>query len=232
MSSLPKPIPPTEDDDLLYPSEDGVPMGETDWHMWALMWLREALEDYFADRDDVKVASDMFLYYREGDPSACKAPDIMVAMGVANHWRRTFKTWVEKAVPNVIVEIASEKTYAEDLREKRDLYERLGVKEYFVFDPEARCLKPPLQGFRRKGKRYEPLAPAADGTLLSQELGLLLRREGPMVRLRDARTGEPILTRAEAKEQAERRAEQEKRRGDALEAELARLKAKRPRKKS
>jgi len=214
-------------------------VGETDWHIWALILLREALEDFFAPRPDVYIASDLFLYYREGDPGACKAPDVMVVTGVAKRWRRTFKTWVENAVPCVVVEITSEKTWQEDLGEKRDLYERLGVREYFVFDPEARYLEPPLQGFRRKGKRYVALAPAADGSLPSRELGLRLRAERSMVRLWVARTGELILTRTESKEQerAEKererqRAEQEKQRADALEAELARLKAaKRLRKK-
>lgn len=224
MSSLAKPVPPTDDDDLLYPSSDGKPVGETEWHIWALMRLHEALEDHFADRADVKVVSDMFLYYAEGNPKASKAPDTMVIKGVGKHFRRTFKTWVEKAVPCVIVEITSRKTLREDLEEKCDLYERLEVKEYFVFDPQARCLRPPLQGFRLRGKRYQRLAAAADGSLASKQLGLRLQAEGSMIRFRDAQTGKPILTRAEAKEQAERRAA-------ALEAELARLKAKRPGKK-
>ena len=209
MSSLVRPLFPT-DDDRLYPSSDGAPVGETDWHIWALILLREALEDFFAAQDDVYIASDLFWYYRKGDPGACKAPDVMVVPGVAKRWRRTFQTWVEKAVPSVIVEITSENTWPEDLGEKRALYEQLGVREYFVFDPEALFLEPPLQGFRRKGKRDVALAPSADGSLPSRELGLLLRAEGPMVRLRDARTGELILTRTESKEQAQRRAEQER----------------------
>jgi len=246
-------IPTATDDDLLYPSSDGAPVGETDWHIEALILLREALEDVFADRADVYVASDLFLYYRQGDPSASKAPDVMVVKGVTKHFRRTFRTWVEKAVPCAIVEIASEKTWAEDLGSKRDLYERLGVAEYFVFDPERLYLDPPLQGFRLRGKKYVPLVAAADGSLPSKELGLLLQPENHMVRLRDVRTGEPVLTRLERAQQAERRAEQEraatererlraeqeraatererlraeqeKQRADALEAELARLRA-------
>ena len=113
-------------------------------------------------------------------------------------------------MPRVIVEIASEKTWPEDLGEKRALYAQLGVREYFVFDPEARYLDPPLQGFRRKGKRYEVLTPAADGSLASKELGLRLRAESAMVRLRDARTGQPLLTRQERAEQAQLQLAQER----------------------
>jgi hypothetical protein len=60
MSAIPRPFPAT-DEDLLYPSQDAEPVGESDWHMWALLLLREALEDVFADQPDVKVASDLFL---------------------------------------------------------------------------------------------------------------------------------------------------------------------------
>jgi Uma2 family endonuclease len=228
-------------------------VGETDWHILALLLLREGLEDFFADRPDVKVASDMFLYYRKGDPSANKAPDTMIIKGVGKQLRRSFKTWIERAVPCVIIEITSEKTWQEDLGDKRDVYEQLGVKEYFVLDPEAMYLEPPLQGFRLKGKRYVPLAPAADGSLLSKELELRLRAENYMLRLLDAATGQPVPTRVESWQLAQRqteleraekererlraeveraekereslRAEQEKRRADALEAELTRLRA-------
>ncbi len=235
MSSVPKPLPHIDDADL-YPDSDGQPMGETDWHIWALILLREGLEDFFAAEANVCIASDMFLYYVEGDPSACLAPDTMVIRGVPKHFRRTFKTWVEKAVPNAVIEIVSEKTIREDRGIKLTRYEQMGVGEYFLFDPEAEHLRPPLQGFRLRGKKYRALKPAADGSLTSKELGLRLIREGHMLRLIDERTNLPVLTRQEAKEQAERsaaqrveQAEQErdqaKQHAAELEAELARLRA-------
>jgi len=210
MSSIVK-LSTDPDEDRLYPSEDREPVGETDWHMMALIWLREALEDHFAGREDVKVASDMFLYYVEGDPSACKAPDVMVIPGVNKRLRRTFKTWVEKALPSAIIEIASERTWQEDIGDKCTLYAQLGVPDYFVFDPEGSYLRPPLQGFRRKGQKYVRLAVGAEGSLTSKELGLRLIAEGPMLRLIDPQTGQPIPTRKE--------------RIDALAAEVARLQA-------
>jgi len=57
MSSIIRPLLEADDEDL-YPSSDGEPVGETDWHMWALILMREALEDVFAKQSDVKVASD------------------------------------------------------------------------------------------------------------------------------------------------------------------------------
>jgi hypothetical protein len=106
-----------------------------------------------------------------------------------------------------------------------------------VFDPEALYVKPPLRGFRLRAGKYQPLAPAADGSLTSKQLGLRLLPEGHMLRLIDVRSNEPILTRQERAEraelrvhqerqltkQAQQRANQEQQRADALAAELARL---------
>jgi hypothetical protein len=68
------------------------------------------------------------------------------------------------------------------------------VKEYFLFDPLSEYLKPSLQGFRLSGRSYKAIQPSADGSLLSQELGLKLMREGLMLRLMNATTGEKLLT--------------------------------------
>jgi Uma2 family endonuclease len=245
MSSLPKTLTHT-DETVFYPESDGKPMGETDWHIWALILLREGLVDFFADQADVFIGSDMFLYYVEGDPSKNTAPDSMVVKGVARakEFRRTFKTWAEKAVPSAVFEIASEDTWRYDLGDKLLVYERLKVAEYYVFDPEALYVKPPLRGFRLRGGKYQPLKPAADGSLTSKELGLGLVAKEHLLRLIDARTGQPIPTRQERAELAEQRAneakqladqekqradqekqraDQEKQRADAVEAELTRL---------
>ena len=233
------PVDDEADDELLYPSSDGEPVGETDWHVASFVLLREALEDFFAKRADVYVATDIFLYYVRGDTDACVAPDAMVVKGVAKGFRRVFRTWVEKAIPCVIIEICSEETWRRDLREKRTDYERLGIKEYFIFDPEAKYLKPPLRGFRLRGRKYQELKPNARGELLSKELGLRLVREDYMLRLVDAASGQPVLTHQEAKTraeeragqaeeragQAEERADQAEERAAALEAELAELRA-------
>ena len=51
---------------------------------------------------------------------------------------------------------------------------KLGIKEYFLYDPEALYLDPPLQGFRLVNGRSVPIKPNADGSLTSRELGLRL----------------------------------------------------------
>ena len=64
----------------------------------------------------------------------------MLIKGVGKHERRSFRTWEEKAVPCVIFEITSEEGREVDAVEKPAVYARLGVKEYFLFDPERAYL--------------------------------------------------------------------------------------------
>ena len=45
-----------------YPESDGKPMGETDMHIDALIYLREGLRDYFRDDPQMYVAGTMLLY--------------------------------------------------------------------------------------------------------------------------------------------------------------------------
>ena len=76
---------------LHYPDSDGKPMSETDVHIDARIYLREALRDYFRDDPQVYVAGNMLLYYEEGNPAACVAPDAFVVQGVAKGERRTYR---------------------------------------------------------------------------------------------------------------------------------------------
>ena len=98
--------------DPMYPDSDGKPMGETGFHVRAILHLYGALTLFFQQRGDIYVAADMFWYYQEGNPRANKSPDIMVIKGVGNHERRSFKSWVENALPCVIFEISSASTMA------------------------------------------------------------------------------------------------------------------------
>jgi Uma2 family endonuclease len=225
--------------EVFYPEEDDFKMGETDSHSIARMLLRQALEDFFAAQRTVYIASDLFLYWVEGSPQYKRAPDAMVVKGVSRRRRRIFQTWREGAVPCAVFEIVSMYTYLEDTGPKFRDYATIGVREYFLFDPEGEHLDPALLGYELQGGEYVQLMPAADGSLGSRELGLRMRAEESMLRLIDAATGTPIPTRDEraeqerrAKEQERQRAEQERRakeqerqRADALAKKVERLEA-------
>jgi Uma2 family endonuclease len=183
-----------------YPETDGKPMAETDMHIDTLIYLREALRDYFRDAPQVYIAGNMFLYYEEGNPAACVAPDVFVVQGVAKGERRIYKLWEEGQPPMVVFEITSRGTRLEDLGTKRALYAMLGVQEYFVYDPLGEYLRPPLQGYRLQEGEYQRLPAGSVGELNSHALGLELRVEEGQLRVVNPATGERLLTPAEALE--------------------------------
>jgi Uma2 family endonuclease len=178
MTALTKGALPGTAVDPLYPDSDGRPMGDTDHHSLALIWLREALEDFFAAVLDVYVATNIILYYEHGNPKGRRDPDVLVARGVSKHRRRSFRVWEEGTLPCVLVEIASRKTWREDVGAKRALYAQLGVPEYFIFDPEGLYINPPLQGFQTRRGASVPMKRARDGSLTSKQLGLRPSRGG------------------------------------------------------
>jgi Uma2 family endonuclease len=211
-------------DEIVYPASDGVPMGETGLHVRAMLELFALLELHLPITEFI--AADMFWYWEEGHPQSCVAADVMVVKGVGRAHRRSFFTWREGgAIPCIVFEMASENTWREDLGEKRAKYERLGVREYILFDPEGEYVRPRLQGFRLVEGRYEPMALDTEGRLRSEELGFLLVPQGIFLRLLDPTTGALLPTGLERAEAAERQAEQERGRADTLAAEVERLKA-------
>lgn len=222
---------------VVYPDSDGKPLGETDFHITVILYLREALRWFFRHADDVYVAANMMFYYEEGVPSSVCSPDVFVVKGIPKHSRRSYKLWEEGKAPCTVFEITSRGTRLEDLGTKKALYEMLGVREYVLFDPLAEYLRPRLQGFRLEGGFYVPMALQPDGSLYSEELGLVLRPEGELLRVVHPRTGEVAPTLAEAMAQTEaaeararaeaERARQEAERAARLEAELERLRRQR-----
>ncbi len=130
--------------EIYYPSEEKKKLGETDFQHIQISILEQQLRLFLNEKKDIYLASDLIVYYEEGNPNRRFAPDLMVCFGVENKKRRSYKIWEEKQVPQVIIEVASEATWQKDVTFKRRLYERLGVEEYFVIDPEYKYLTQPL----------------------------------------------------------------------------------------
>ena len=195
-------------DAVLYPCSDGQPMAETQIHGECMMYVTAALRRWFEKhgRADVYVGSNNFLYYERGNPRAVVAPDVYVVLGApAYPARDTYMLWNEPKGPDFVLEVTSASTRRDDERRKRDVYAALGVREYFLYDPRAEYLTPPLQGFRLHDGEYRAL-PAVTvlsnrGVAMTSEvLRLELRdeREARMVRLHDRATGENLPTYGEA----------------------------------
>jgi len=179
--------------DVYYPESDGQPMAETDLHRDEMFDLIQALKRRYRDVPDVYVSGNLFFYYVKGDPRAVVAPDVFLVRGVEKRSRRTYKLWEEGRVPSLVIELTSDSTRDEDLSKKKSCYERLGVEEYFLHDPYQDYLDPALQGFRLTNGRYQWIEPEPDSSLSSLATGLLLRAEGPRLRLVDAVTGQRLL---------------------------------------
>ena len=197
-----------------YPSSDGKPMAENDAQRAAIMYAIGTLELRYADRPDVYVSGDLLIYYEEGNPRASVAPDAFVVFGAERRRRMTYKLWEEPKAPDFALEVASANTWREDEGPKRGLYERLGVSEYWQYDPTGEHLGVRLKGWRLVEGAYEaqPVVASLDGTrfLRSETLGLELRVKGEEMYFLDPATGERLLGHAE--QDAARRAEASARR--------------------
>ncbi len=220
-------------DRVEYPTSDGRPLAETELHGREIIALLLMLEQYFADRADVYVWGNNFIYYEEGNPRACFSPDCYVVFGVEKKERDCYKVWEEGGhIPSVVVEVTSRKTRRED-DEKKAKYSSLGIREYFMFDPKGEYIKDFLRGFRLEDGVYVPITPNAAGRLESRELNLELcltpehriavfdpKTRKQLLRLQDSerieRQNAAVAREIAATESAARRA---------AEAEVARLKA-------
>jgi Uma2 family endonuclease len=173
-------------------------MAETSAHVLLMLSLIATLRQFFADRKDVYVIGNIFLYWEEGNPRVRNSPDVMVVKGAdRDRVRLNFKVWEEGAAPCVVFELTSRGTADEDQGPKKEVYQQLGVKEYFLFDPFGEYLPRQLIGYILINGIYEPLQHSADGGLTSNELMLRLRAEGTDLILTDYRTGERIPTPSE-----------------------------------
>lgn len=176
--------PTTKQTVTIYPESDGKPMAETDVHRNLLADLIFTLDNYFQMQLDVYVSGNLLIYYVEGNPAKCFAPDVFVVRGVPKRQRRTYKLWEEGVAPQIIIELTSRKTWREDLQIKWRLYEELGVQEYFIFDPEYDYLDDPLVGYRLENGKYVGLE-IKDRRVKSEVLELELVDTGETLRLLD-----------------------------------------------
>lgn len=201
-------IRPTTIAEIEYPETDGQPMGETDLHRLWMIRIYDLLS-YRLRGQQAYIASDLLVYYTEGEPSDFVVPDVFVVKDCQPGLRRVFKTWEEGRVPNVVVEVTSRKTRGIDESFKPQTYARIGVLELFLYDPTGDYLTPALQGFNLQAE-HRRMLPDGGGALYSQELGLTWQLEkGLRLSICDSQTGQELLTPAEAAEARARAAEEE-----------------------
>jgi Uma2 family endonuclease len=201
-----------------YPTSDGRPMAETDYHRDLMFDLIKMLDAFFANDKKVYVSGNLLIYYVPGNRRRHLSPDVFVVKGVKKKKRLNYLTWEEGKGPDLVIEVTSSSTRGADVKDKFAIYQDvLKVKEYFLFDPFGDYLKPPLQGHRLVRGKYREMEPV-DGRLVSKVIGLHLQGDGQRLRLYDPATAHWLLTPEEAKRQAEERERQSQERERQAEA--------------
>lgn len=188
-------------DTIEYPESDGLPMAENDFQLRTMTYAIEALDNHFRSRPDVYVSGDLFLYHEENNNRARIAPDVFVVFGVPDYRRRTYLLWQEGKAPDFVMEVSSPSTWQADQGSKRDVYAKIEVPEYWLYDPTGDYLTPRLQGFRLVGGQYVPIPVRDDGVLTgrSEVLALELRLyPDDRFRFRDPVSGQDLLSLEEA----------------------------------
>jgi Uma2 family endonuclease len=177
-----------------YPTSDGKPMAETDWHRDLMIALIQTLTAHYASDPMLYVSGNLLVFYEPGNKRRHVSPDVFVVKGVPKHPRPNYLIWQEGKGPDAVIELTSRTTRREDVAKKFDLYrDRLHVPEYFLFDPLGDYLQPQLQGYRLRRGNYEPIAPV-QGRLPSKELGLHVEANGENLRLWNPTAGEWLPT--------------------------------------
>ena len=222
-NTRPLPYAPTDTGDLYYPESDGKPMAETDLHIDEIYRMRQILKAHFAEKTDVYVSGNIMMYYEEGDIQSSVSPDILVSFGIGKKRRRTYKTWAEGKPPDFVMEFSSRRTWRDDLDIKMELYARIGISEYFLYDAERRYLPSYLMGYRLDDGKYVEIPQNPDEGFFSETLNLTFHLHDDTLDIYDPITEQWLLSaeeKAEQETEARQKAEDEIQK---LQEELKRL---------
>ncbi|MFM7363954.1 MAG: Uma2 family endonuclease [Cuspidothrix sp.] len=123
--------------EIIYPDSDGNPMADNTEHYEWIVKIKENLEILFASENDVFIAGDLLWYPVEGSVKTRQAPDVMVIFGRPKGRRGSYKQWEENNIaPQVVFEILSPGNRSQEMARKLLFYQRHGVEEYYVYNPD------------------------------------------------------------------------------------------------
>ena len=119
-------------------------------HQKVLQLIFRRLSEAIEDRGRGEVFVSAFDVYLDEFKNAVQ-PDVLIIMN--GNPGRLNPNGHFHGVPDFIVEVLSPGNKDYDLVKKKELYERFGVKEYWVVDPQTKQ----VQGFELKNKTYQLL---------------------------------------------------------------------------
>ena len=192
-----RPMPPFVLDPDGYLIEDWGP--KTRRYVRRMLAYGTVLQSHYLGRG--MVAVDLSMPYVEGCPGKMVSPDLFVALAAEDREDRDwYKLW-EEPTPDFVLDDLSPANGRSGAVDKRVLYRRLGVREYWLFDetgtrlPDDAVLPPGglLVGYRLHDDGYAPIHPNAAGRLPSAALGLELVMRDGLLRFFDPAAGEYLL---------------------------------------
>jgi Uma2 family endonuclease len=123
--------------DIIYPDSDGKPIADNALQFRWIVRIRENLDWIFRNEPDVFVAGSLLWYPVEGKPTICQAPSAMIAFGRPKGDRSSYRQWEENAIaPQVVFEILAHNYRFGEMYRKLKFYEKYGVGEYYLYDPD------------------------------------------------------------------------------------------------
>jgi Uma2 family endonuclease len=143
-------------EEITYPSSDGQPMADSTIQYQWITTIKGGCDALFKDNPDVFIAGDLLWYPIEGNNKICQAPDVMVAFGRPKGDRRSYLQWRENNIaPQVVFEIRSYSDSQTKMNKKLAFYNRYGVEEYYLYDPDEK----ELNGWQRIEGLLEVIEP-------------------------------------------------------------------------
>jgi Uma2 family endonuclease len=138
--------------ELVYPESDGKLMADNTKQFRWIVTIKENLEILFASQSDIFIAGDLLWYPVEGNNKLCQAPDVMVIFGRPKADRGSYLQWKENNIaPQVVFEILSPSNTTKEMTNKLLFYQRYGVEEYYIYNPDTL----ELTGLLRSGDDLE-----------------------------------------------------------------------------
>lgn len=154
------------------PYEDGEPM-ESERHLVQCAHLIGSLAGATRDRPDLYVNGNMFVYFspRQLKNEFFRGPDVFVVVGTEKKERLSWVLWEEMRLPDVVIELTSPSTRAEDYGPKKDVYERVWKTAlYAIYDPATHA----LDAWELDGGRYVPATRTPEGDVMVHVIGMRL----------------------------------------------------------
>ena len=141
---------------LSNPDSDGHFLPPNPLQANAIVELRLSVRTHFRDVPNVVVEGRMFLYCAEGEADERLvlgtrvgkyiAPELIVVLDHDLEGRGTYTVWLEGKPPDFALEVISSSSELRNRAAKKELYERVGIGEYFVFQPDPQRPGPRLAG--------------------------------------------------------------------------------------